>query len=299
LFAIVAFAVVPAAAQAAVGSPHWHKNGGATGVIQPEGKPIPTITWGGETNLSQSSGIGEVNCKTVGAGYVENPTASPAEKAAKETGLSGPAGVGETQSSAYYECKGAECANAVNAGKAGLGPLAFLSGAPGEAVSEAVSENLPWHNQLKLAAGAATGIEETIGEPWNVYNPWPEHPNGSGSGAAAGTLHPQQIQATIFCTVRNPTFPLNTTARPNYEFGRENLGVMIEAQFEGELNPEVGGANNGTGPENPAFAKFNEASAGAATSGALESAVAGKGENSGNIKYLGYANQTFLRVFAP
>jgi len=311
LFAIAAFAVVPAAAQAAVGSPHWHKGvGGAsgTGTLQPEGKPIPTITWGGETNLSQTSNIGEVNCKTVGAGYIENPTASPAEKTAKETGQSGPAGVGETQQSAYYECKGADCAGAVAEGKAGLGELSFLDGAPGEGAVEAVAENLPWHNQLALSGTSETGITETIGEPWTKFNPWPKHPNGSGAGAEPGS-NPQQIQATVFCTVRNPTFPVNLTPspRPNYEYGRENLGVVLEAQFEGELKPEIGGGlpgkasvnGGGVSCEVPAYAKFNQAPGPPAGSGALESAVAGKGENSGNVKYCGYANQTYLRVFAP
>ena len=59
------------------------------------------MTWGGAVDLAQESPAGSIECKSVGAGYIENPKGT-----GPETGEKGPAGAGETLSSNFYECKG-------------------------------------------------------------------------------------------------------------------------------------------------------------------------------------------------
>jgi hypothetical protein len=64
LLATAAFAVMPAAAQAA--PHHWFSNG----VQIPEGEKVPTVSWG---TLEFFTPPGKVDCRTVIGGYVENP----------------------------------------------------------------------------------------------------------------------------------------------------------------------------------------------------------------------------------
>jgi hypothetical protein len=82
LLATAAFAVMPAAAQAA--PHHWYNNG----VLIPEGQRVPTVSWG---TLALESAAGKVECRTVIGGYVENP-------------VGGGAGVGAIQAFNEYEC---------------------------------------------------------------------------------------------------------------------------------------------------------------------------------------------------
>jgi hypothetical protein len=91
LLAIAALAVMPVVAQAAI--QHWYVNG----VKATEGEQIPVVWFGNEVNLNQTSpGFGEVNCRTVGGGTIENP-------------VGGGAGVGSMNAVSFYECKGAQC----------------------------------------------------------------------------------------------------------------------------------------------------------------------------------------------
>lgn len=62
LVATLAFAVMPAAAQAG----HWSKGG----VLLKEGVVVQTVTWG---TLTLHSAAGELTCKNVDAGDIENP----------------------------------------------------------------------------------------------------------------------------------------------------------------------------------------------------------------------------------
>jgi len=71
-------------------SPHWHKNGAKLA----EGNILRTIAWG--TLKLTNSTLGEVECHTVVAGYVENPTG-------------GGAAVGKVQAFDPYECVSESC----------------------------------------------------------------------------------------------------------------------------------------------------------------------------------------------
>jgi alpha-tubulin suppressor-like RCC1 family protein len=92
-------------------SAHVYKNG----AIGTEGKKVRMLAWG--TLKLTNSSLGEVECRDVMAGYLEDPT-------------SGASAVGETQALSPYECVSASCTT--------LGGSAI----------EVSPENLPWSAEL-------------------------------------------------------------------------------------------------------------------------------------------------------
>lgn len=277
LLAIVAFALAPAVSQAAE-IPHWYKNG----TRQAEGKPVFTVTFGETKNLAQNSPAGEINCKGVGAGSVENPKGT-----APNTGASGPAGVGITTLSDFTECVAPKCEAEVKA--AGL-PAGFVGR------GNVLTNNFPWSNSLRVATKTDPNgypFEEVIGAPSNLSKGakpklgeefsegYPaETKAASGTGAAWGA--PGAIGAMIVCEIYpNPEGLLGAG---------EPKRVAGELAFEGELSPFIGGSLNEGPPAKPAKAEFE-----GANTGGLES-IAGDGTNTGGVKYLGYNIQEGLTV---
>jgi len=260
---VAAFAVIPAAAQAS--TPHWFKNK----VISKEGAKIPVVTFGGAVNLAQESPAGEINCKGVGAGYVENP---------KEP--VGGAGVGKTEASAFYECKEPKCEAEVAASP--LGKLGF------KGVGFAATYNFPWNNKLE---GTEAPFQEKIGGTPNLnfgkgfaegfpaaYQP----PDGKGTawGAAGAT------GAIVGCEIFPNPEGLEATGKP--------ARVAGELPFEGELRPNIGGAlNEGGSALKPAKTEFLGKS-----SGELEDPLGpgAGGSQLGQVKYLGYLLQDGVTV---
>jgi hypothetical protein len=243
----VVFAVVPSAAQAI---PHWTSGGAAIA----NGVKTPAVTFGGSTNLSQKSALGEINCKGVGGGFVENVAG---------------AGKGKSQASAFYECKAPGCEAEIKAkfGVAGRGEVR-TENLPQPNVEKTLG-NEGWSNEL-FEGPSATGGESTLRE--KVGTTWAAFPSGGQVG------HPSpegMIRATVICSI-----PALKT-------------VAVEAIFEGALEPEVGeafsGSYNGTSAAKPSEAHF-----GAATTGSLHSETGGEGVNEGNVKYLGYVSQAVL-----
>jgi hypothetical protein len=158
LLAIAAFAVMPVAAQAAAGEGHWFVGGS----ILKEGVKTPTVTWGGSTNLSQTSNIGEINCRGVGGGTIENPKG-------------GTAGVGTTDLSNFFECKSLGCEKA--AGETGL-PLTSY------AITNAGERG--WANKI---TGTSPEFNQTIGEEFTAFTTYPD----------PTTAHPHEIMALVTC----------------------------------------------------------------------------------------------------
>jgi hypothetical protein len=239
---MLVLAVMPVAAQAEL--KHWYTNAAKA----TEGEEIPVFTFGNEVNLSQTSGVGETNCKNVGGGVIDNP-------------VGGGAGEGRTNSFAFYECKNEMCEKEV----------LTKFGVPGRATI--TTENNPaatkepafpgWTNRLEESTvGGVSSIREKIGEPFVTFKtPTP----------------PGMIRMTVDCTIA------------------ATQQVVSEAIFEGELKPEIGVAKtgnlNGSSAASPSQVKFNGAS-----TGGLNSVLAGVGTNSGNVKYLGYFHQEMITV---
>jgi hypothetical protein len=173
-------------------------------------------------------------------------------------------GVGKTLASEFYNCKAPECELQVKEASKGA-----LSGK-----GEVRTEGLPLPEVDKHAGpgyeneltGTAEAAKEKIGLPWSAF-PSPNQKEGE--------TPPGMIRATVLCVEE----PIKVPA--------------IEAIFEGELAPEIGGSLNGLSSAHPSSAKFS----GAATGG-LHSELAGEGVNIGSIHYLEYTESAVLSVGA-
>jgi hypothetical protein len=97
LLLIAALLLIPAASQSACftapNCPHIYKNG----VISEEGRKLRTITWGDLTMTNATRG--EVACRSLSAGYLENPIPG-----AFTTGA-----IGQLQAFSAYECTAPTC----------------------------------------------------------------------------------------------------------------------------------------------------------------------------------------------
>jgi hypothetical protein len=227
LLALAAFAAMPVAAQAV--TQHWYKDGAKLEAAISE----PIVTFGGETNLSQTSAIGEINCRQVGGGSVENPTG-------------GGAGTGRVDSVDFFECKAPQCEAEVKS-KFGV-----------EGRGTATTQNLPaatqepsavgWRNELEESTvGGVTSVREKIGEPFVSFKtPSP----------------PGMIRATIGCEVAASKTPLVTAvfegelkpeigvAKSSNLNGTSAAGPSLarfNAASTGALHSEVAGEGTNTG----------------------------------------------------
>jgi hypothetical protein len=219
---------------------HWYRSG----VKLAEGTSVPVVVFGGKVDIEHRSAIGESSCSTVGGGVIENP-------------VGGGAGVGRTNSLAFYECKAGKCEEEVKA-KTGLeGRGAITTENNPAATKEPAFPG--WTNVLEESEVAGVfSVREKIGEPFVTFKtPSP----------------PGMIRETLDCSVA------------------ANGQVVAEAIGEGELKPEIGAAKtanlNGTKATGPSTMKFSGASTGAL----------GGGETwIGSLKYLGYNEQEVITV---
>jgi hypothetical protein len=110
--------------------------------------------YGNEVNLSQQV-AGEVNCKTVGGGTIENP-------------VGGGAGDGRTNSLNLYECKGLICEEEVLKKFGVLGRVRFTTENNPAATQE---PGFPgWSGVLEESTVAGvSSVREKIGEPFVTF----------------------------------------------------------------------------------------------------------------------------------
>ncbi len=246
---------------------HWFKSG----TKLKQGTVVPVIYWGTAVNVSLSSGAGVINCKTVSSGNIENP-------------VGGGSGVGQTLAADYYECKQPKCESEI--AESPLGGLGYRG------VGFAQAYNLPWNDQI---TGSAPNIEERIGAPAG---------GNLGQGFAEGYPASSQApdgQGTAWGSKGAIGLIAGCQIYPNPE-GAPALGgvsgspsrVASETPFEGELRPEIGGSLNGAvSASNPAQIRF----AGSASGELQDNLGPGNGGvGSGNLKYLGYATQSPIKV---
>ncbi len=246
---------------------YWFKSG----VKLKQGSTVPIVYWGNAVNVSLSGGAGEVNCKTVASGNIENPSG-------------GGTGVGETLAVDYYECKAPVCETEI--AESPLGGLGY------QGVGFAQAYNLPWNDEL---TGSSPHLEERIGAPGsgNLGAGFPEgyparsQPPG-GEGSAWGAA--RAIGLVTGCQI----FPNPEGAPALGGVSGQPQRVASETPFEGELRPEIGGALNGAASaSNPAQISFN-----GIASGELRDPLGpgNGGVSEGTLKYLGYATQSPVKV---
>jgi hypothetical protein len=150
LLAIAPFAAMPVAAQAV--TQHWYQNG----VLATAGEEIPFVTFGGEINLSPGgSGLGEVNCRTVGGGTIENPPGNGS-------------GIGSLDALAFYECKGPLCEKEILNKFGHLGrEWIEAKNMPAAINGHAERRFAPWFMQLEESVvEGVNSVRLKIGEPF-------------------------------------------------------------------------------------------------------------------------------------
>lgn len=117
---------------------YWYRSG----VKLPQGLKVPVVSWGGAVNVVQSSVSGQISCRTIGAGTIENP-------------LGGGAGVGQTQVSGFFECSAPQCeAEGAEKGIPVIGRIA--------------ASNFPWKDEL-TEGGSPNSNREAIGTPFSMF----------------------------------------------------------------------------------------------------------------------------------
>jgi hypothetical protein len=157
---------MPVAAQAV--TQHWYQNG----VLATAGEEIPIVTFGNEVNVSMTGSLGEINCKGVGGGVIDNP-------------VGGGAGEGKSNSSSFYECKSEMCEKEILAKFAVPGRgTATTQNAPSSTKEPAFPG---WTDLLEESTvGGVSSIREKIGEPFVTFK---EH------------SPPGMIRMTVDCTI--------------------------------------------------------------------------------------------------
>ncbi len=246
---------------------YWYKSG----VRLKPGVSVPIVLWGNAMDVSLGGGVSEISCKTVASGSVENPSG-------------GGTGVGEMLATSYYECKQPRCEAEI--AESALGGLGYRG------VGFAVAYNLPWRNEL---AGASSRIEDRIGASGdgNLGAGFPEgYPALSQPPAGHGT--PWGAAGAIGLITGCEVFPDPEGAAALGGVSGQPQRVASEVPLEGELRPEIGGAlNDGDSAANPAQVHFN-----GKASGELADPLGpgNAGIVTGNLKYLGYATQSPIKV---
>ncbi len=269
----------PYGAPDAATAPHWFKGGTRV----KEGTRLAVVSWGSAVNVTQNGPNGEISCKTVSAGYVENPLG-----AISRTGEEGPAGAGATEASSYYECGAPQCEAEIAASS--LAALGYRG------VGFAVAYNLPWAAEL---LNASAPYEERIGArpDGNLGAGFPEGfpaisqpPSGLGGSWGAGGAIGMVTGCEIF---PNPEGQVATEPGPALHPG-EPARVRYETPFEGELHPLIGGPLNSIpSAGDPAMVEFT-----GKASGELEdpSGPGLGGVDAGSLRYLGYETQSPVSV---
>jgi hypothetical protein len=236
LLAIAAFAMMPVAAQAA--TQHWYKER----VRLPEGESAPIVTVGNKVNVSQNSALGEINCRGVGGGIIENP-------------VGGGAGVGRTNSSTFYECKAPLCEAEIMT-KVGLPGRATITTQNNPAATKEPA--VPgWSNVLEESTVAGvSSVREKIGEPFVTFKT--PSPPGMIRETADCLIAPtgQVAVEAIFEGELKPEIGVTKTGNLNGKSATRPSQVNFSGASTGALHSQVAGELTLTG--NLKFVGYNE-----------------------------------------
>jgi hypothetical protein len=223
---MLVLAVMPVAAQAE--PKHWHKSG----VRLAEGESIPIVMFGGETNFSQQL-IGEVNCRTVGGGTIENP-------------VGGGPGVGRTNELASYECKAPTCEAEVMAKFGVLGRATITWQNNPAATKEPAFPG--WSDVLEESTVAGvSSIREKIGEPFVTY----KTPSPPGLIRETNTCEVSSTKEALIAAIYEgeykPEIGAAKKGNLNGTSGAKPSAMRFEGNSTGVLHSQATGEANGLG----------------------------------------------------
>jgi hypothetical protein len=224
---VAAFVVMPVVAQAE--TQHWYRNN----TKLTEGTVVPVVTFGGKVNLSQTSGIGEINCRGTGGGVIENPAG-------------GGAGEGKSNTGGFYECKAGSCEAQVKekTGLEGRG-TATLQNEPGATKEPAFPG---WTNRLEESeVGGVSSVREKLGEPFETFKK--PHPPGMIVATVDCTVaaNQQVVAEAIFEGELKPEIGAAKAGNLNGTTASKPSSAKFSAASTGALHSELAGEGTNTG----------------------------------------------------
>jgi hypothetical protein len=211
---------MPVAAQAE--GKHWRQNG----VPITEGEETPIVMFGNEINLSQLV-FGEINCKTVGGGTIENP-------------VGGGPGIGRTNSFNSYECKAEKCATEVLKTFGVEGRGRFTTENNPAATQEPAFPG--WSDVLEESTvGGVSSIREKIGEPFVTFKT-PSPPGMLRETAICEVPSTkQQVVATVYEGELKPEIGLAKAGNLNGSSAGSPSQFKFNGTSTGQLHSKEGG----------------------------------------------------------
>jgi hypothetical protein len=228
-------AVMPVAAQAA--TQHWYRSGS----LLSEGESAPIVMFGGETNFSQHL-FGEVNCRTVGGGTIENP-------------VGGGPGVGKTNSLDSYECKAPQCEEDVLKQKGVLGRATITWQNNPAATKEPAFPG--WSDVLEESTvGGVSSVREKIGEPFVTY----KTPSPPGMIREAATCEVPSTKEVAVTAISEGEYKPEIGVAKKGNLNGTSASKPSSARFEGESTGVLHSQVDGEGPafERLKYLGYNE-----------------------------------------
>jgi hypothetical protein len=195
---------------------HWYQNGS----LMTAGEETPVVIFGNEVNVSQQV-VGEVNCKTVGGGVIENP-------------VDGGAGEGRTNSFSSYECKSEPCEKEVLTKFGVEGRGRFTAQNTPSATEEPAFPG--WSNVLEESTVAGvTSIREKIGEPFVTY----KTPSPPGMLRETETCEVSSTKQQLFHAIYEGEYKPEIGVAKTGNLNGTSASVPSQAKFNGESTGTV------------------------------------------------------------
>jgi len=197
---------------------NWYR----TGTMLPAGKPDVIFMSGGFTNgsLSQTSTLGDISCKTVDFGTVENPSG-------------GGAGIGKLFGFGFYSCSAPKCEKEAEE----------QSGKPGRATVTAL--NLPW-NQSLSEGGSPDSVRDHIGIPFSGTFGAPLPGEVEARVVCEVIATGKQVATATFEGELEPEIGIGTGPSPGLN-GSSPAEISFTGGSSGALHSELGGEDTFNG----------------------------------------------------
>jgi hypothetical protein len=185
----------------------------STNTVLPAGQQRVIFFYGGvaSTSLVQTSPLGEISCKTVGSGTIENP-------------IGGGAGVGKIIGITFYSCTAPQCEQEAQE----------KTGKPGQV--SVTPANLPWNEALS-ESGTPSSVRDRIGVPFSIPFGAPKAGEIDVKVVCEVIATKEQIKTTSFEGALEPEIGIGPGPAPGLNTGS---GFRFSGASAGALESPIG-----------------------------------------------------------